>query len=508
MQRLFKGSFKSHWLRYGFVTLVMALLAIGLGRSPALAVTPRHYTELQLPPAPEVTLPDYSRYQLANGMKVYLLEDHELPLVYGSAMIYTGSRLEAGEEAGLASIVGDVMRSGGTQAHPADQLNQLLEQRAASVETSIDITAGAASFSALTEDTEDVIGLFAEVLQQPLFPQDKIDLIKNQWRGSIARRNDNPQNIVDREFQKLIYGADSPYARTVEYSTLDNITRDDVVSFYQQSFQPQNLLLGIVGDFDTEAIKPLLEAQFGDWRTTATVPPATAPAIPPAQLISTRSELAQSQQGGIFFVDQPQLTQSSVQIGHLGGKFDSPDYPALSVMNEVMNGLGGRLVNEVRSRQGLAYSVYAYWSARFDYDGLFVGGGQTRSETTVPFVKATLDEIERIRTTPITDTELARAKDSVLNAFIFNFQTPSQILSRLMRYDYYGYPEDFIFQYQKQVEATTIADVQRAAEANLNPDNIVTLVVGSSAAIDPPLSNLNPDAQVTQIDVTIPRMEG
>ena len=499
------------WLWYGLVTLLMLIGVIATGRSPALAVTPRHYTELELPPAPEVTVPEYTRYDLNNGMAVYLLEDHELPLVYGSAMIRTGSRLESGEEVGLASITGDVMRSGGTQAHPADELNQLLEQRAASVETSIDITAGSASFSALSEDLADVMGLFAEVLQQPAFPQDKIDLLKNQWRGAIARRNDNPQDIVDREFQKLIYGADSPYARTIEYTTLDNISRDDLVSFYQQSFQPQNILLGIVGDFDTEAIKSLIEAQFGEWQPTAYTAPRQQ-VNPNTQLIASRSDktatITQAKVGGVFYIDQPQLTQSSVQVGHLGGRFDGEDYPALSVMNDVLNGLGGRLVNEVRSRQGLAYSVYAFWSPRFDYPGLFVGGGQTRSEATVPFVKSTLAELERIRTSPITEAELNRAKDSVLNAFIFNFQTPSQVLSRIMRYDYYGYPQDFIFQYQNAIQATTIEDVQRAAEENLKPENIVTLVVGSSAAINPPLNSLNPGTEVTQIDVTIPQPQG
>jgi zinc protease len=408
--------------------------------------------------------------------------------------------------------VGDVMRSGGTQTHSADELNQQLEQRAASVETSIDITAGSATFSALSEDLPDVMGLFAEVLQQPAFPQDKIDLSKNQWRGAIARRNDNPSEIADREFQKLIYGAESPYARTVEYTTLNNISRDDLISFYRQSFQPQNVLLGIVGDFDTESIKPLIAERFGKWQPTAYSPPRQ-PLNSLLRLINNNRTTAiptvtQAKAGGVFYVDQPQLTQSSVQIGHLGGRFDNPDYPALSVINGVMNGLGGRLVNEVRSRQGLAYSVYAYWSPRFDYPGVFTGGGQTRSEATVPFIQSTLAEIERIRTAPITEAELARAKDSVLNAFIFNFQTPSQILSRVMRYDYYGYPQNFIFQYQKQIAATTIADVQRAAAANLKPENVVTLVVGSSAAINPPLGSLNPEAQVTQIDVTIPPMGG
>lgn len=504
MQKLQKLNFwqqvqRQKWLKYGLsALLVVGVIVGGFGRSAALAVTPQHYTDLELPPAPEVAVPDYTRYALDNGIQVYLLEDHELPLVYGTATIRTGSRLESTEQTGLASIVGEVMRSGGTETHPADVLNQLLEERAASVETSIDVAAGTASFSSLSEDLEEVFGLFAEVVRQPALPQDKIDLAKNQWQGSIARRNDDPQDIADREFQKLIYGAESPYARTVEYATLASISRQDILDFYQQSFQPQNIYLGIVGDFDPEQMRALVEQQFGDWQPTSTAIAAQTD-VP---------EVAQVKQGGVFLVDQPQLTQSSVQIGHLGGRLDNPDYAALSVMNEVLNGLGGRLVNEVRSRQGLAYSVYAFWSPRFDYPGLFISGGQTRSDATVPFIRSTLAEIERVRTAPVTETELVRAKDSVLNAFIFNFQTPSQVLSRVMRYDYYGYPQDFIFQYQKQVEATTVEQIQQAAQENLKPENLVTLVVGNAAEINPPLSSLSPETQVTQIDITIPQPQG
>jgi zinc protease len=490
-------------LKYSLMMLTVVLLVIGLGRSPALAVTPRHYTELELPPAPELSIPEYSQFELSNGLKVYLLEDHELPLVGGSAMIYTGSRLEPSNKAGLAGIVGTVMRSGGTLAHPADELNQLLEQRAASVETSIDVANGNASFSALSEDLPEVMQLFAEVLRQPAFPQERIDITKNQLRGSIARRNDDPSEIANREFQKLIYGADSPYARTVEYTTLENISREDLLTFYRQTIQPQNVLLGIVGDFDSEAIRPLIEQAFGDWQ---------APAEVQTQLITATTtaaqEVTQVKQGGVFLVNQPQLTQSNVQMGHLGGRLDNADYPAMSVLNGVLNGLGGNLVNEVRSRQGLAYSVYAVWSPRYDYPGLFIGGGQTRSEATVPFIQSTTEQIKAIRTTPVSEEQLARAKDSVLNSFIFNFQTPSQVLARVMRYDYYGYPQDFIFQYQQGVEATTANDVLQAAQANLKPENLVTLVVGNVAEINPSLSTLSPDAQVTQIDVSIPQPQG
>ncbi|HEY9631283.1 MAG TPA: pitrilysin family protein [Coleofasciculaceae cyanobacterium] len=482
-------------LKYGFIVLLTLAIVIW-GRSPALALTPRHYTDLQLPPAPELKIPSYTRFELANGIKVFLLEDHELPLIGGSALINTGERLEPSDKVGLANIVGNVMRSGGTKSHPAEVLNLALEQRAASVETGINTTSGVASFIALTEDLDEVWGLFTEVLRQPAFPQDKIDLAKTQIQGAIARRNDNPEEIAGREFQKLIYGAESPYARTVEYATLENISRSDVLSFYEQYFQPHNILLGIVGDFDSANMKSLITAKLGDWKGGKADGGQPDRAAAPPDL----SPIAQAQSGGVFLVNQPLLTQSSVLIGHLGGKLDDPDYAALSILNEVMNGLGGRLVNTVRSRQALAYSVYAYWSPQFDFPGTFVAGGQTRSSTTVPFIQSTLAEIKKVRDRPITEAELTRAKDSVLNAFIFRFATPSQTLGRFMNYEYYGYPPDFIFRYQKAVEAMTIADIQQAAQTNLKPNQLVTLVVGNADAMQPALSTLGA-GKVTELEV-------
>lgn len=477
-------------LRWLGLLLVTMLFVVAL-RFPAAAAEARHYTELEFPPLPEVKIPKYERYKLDNGMLVYLMEDHELPLVGGTALVRTGDRLEPANEVGLAGMVGEVMRTGGTTEHTGDELNQLLEQRAAAVETGIDTTSGSASFSTLTEDLDLVFDLFAEVIQKPAFPQDKLDLAKTQQAGQIARRNDDPDEIAGREFQKLLYGSDSPYARTVEYETLNNISRDDLVAFYGKYFHPKDMILGIVGDFDPAKMRDRIQEKFGNWKP-ASQPPQ--PDVPPA---------SQAKTGGIFMVNQPQLTQSYVQIGHLGGQLNSPDYPALDVMNQVLNGFGGRLFNEVRSRQGLAYSVYGFWSPRYDYPGVFVAGGQTRSDGTVQFIQAIRSEIEQIRTKPITPEELSYAKDQVLNSFVFNFQDPVQTLSRLMRYEYYGYPEDFLFRYQEGVKATTIEDVQRVAREHLQPDKLVVLVVGNASAIVPPLTNLSPE--VTSIDITIPQ---
>ncbi|MBG1268675.1 insulinase family protein [Nostoc sp. WHI] len=479
-------------LIYVLVAVFVCLL-LTCNFSLAATAEAKHYNELQLAPLPEIKLPKYERFVLQNGLVIYLMEDHELPLVKGTALVRTGSRLEPQQKVGLAGFTGAVMRTGGTKNHSPDELNEILEQRAAEVETNIGEASGTASFDALSEDLETVFELFTQVLRSPVFAQEKLDLAKTQVRGGIARRNDDPDDIASREFEKLIYGKDSPYARTTEYATVDQVSREDLLKFYQQYFHPNNMILGIVGDFNPKKMRLLIEAKFGDWKLNPKIAKPQLPEVSPANA------------GGVFFVNQPQLTQSSVLIGHLGGRFDNPDYPALNVLNEVLNGFGGRLFNELRSRQGLAYSVYGYWSPRYDYPGMFIAGGQTRSDATVQFVKALQAEIKRIQAQRVTAKELTFAKDSTLNSFVFNFQTPRQTLSRLMQYEYYGYPADFLFRYQKAVAATTAVDVQRVAQEYLKPENIVTLVVGNQTAIQPPLTQLA--AKVTPIDVTIPNSQ-
>lgn len=475
------------WLSLALLTVLLSFTV----RLPAVADTPKHYTELEFEPLPEVQLPQYDRYELDNGMVVYLLEDQDLPLISGSAVIRTGSRFEPDNKVGLASLTGAVMRSGGTKSHPPDQLNSILEQKAASVETSISTTSGSASFSTLTEDLDTVFPLFTEVLRQPAFAPDKFAIAKKQQQGGIARRNDDPGDIARREFNKLIYGESSPYARTVEYSTLDGISLTDIQNFYQTYVRPENIILGLVGDFDSDSMIQRVQDAFGSWQVNS-----ASPALEPPNA-------TQKYQDKTFVVDRPKLTQSNILLGHIGGQLDSPDYASLSVLNGVLNGFGGRLFNEVRSRQGLAYSVYGSWSPSYDHDGLFLAGGQTQTNNTVPFIQSIFTEIKKLRTDLVTEKELANAKESILNSFVFNFQNPSQTLSRLMRYEYFDYPEDFIFDYQNKVQKTSQKDVQKVAQKYLQPNQIVTLVVGNKQAINPPLESL--ETEINTLDITIPQ---
>jgi len=441
-----------------FSWLGLALLTVGLSftiRLNAIADTPKHYTELEFEPLSEIQLPEYDRYQLDNGMVVYLLEDRDFPLISGTAIIRTGSRFEPANKVGLAQLTGTVMRSGGTQNHPAADLNLILEQKAASVETGISNSSGSASFNTLTEDLDTVFPLFTEVLRQPAFAPEQF---------AIALK---------------------------EYDTLDNISLQDVNNFYQTYVRPDNIILGIVGDFDTDAMMERVKTAFGNWQAGTSLTAFTPP--------TTRQKYDQ----GIFIIDRPQQTQSNILLGHIGGQFDNPDYPTLSVLNGVLNGFGGRLFNEVRSRQGLAYSVYGSWSPSYDFDGMFIAGGQTQTSNTVPFIKSVVKEIKKLRQNVVSEQELTNAKESILNSFVFNFQNPSQTLSRLMRYEYFDYPENFIFEYQKQVEETTQKDILEAAQEYLQPEQLVTVVVGNVQEINPPLSSL--EQEINLVDVAIPQ---
>ncbi|MCZ2147086.1 MAG: insulinase family protein [Bryobacterales bacterium] len=460
-------------------------------RKSAPAAAARSYKDLKFKSLRELRLPEISNFTMANGMKVYLLENHELPLVRGSLRLHAGNIYDPSDKAGLSDVFGEVMRTGGTKDKTGDQLNELLEGMAASVETDIGETAGTVSFNTLTENTDTVLAIFKDILTQPEFRQEKLDIAKNQYRGVIARRNDNAGGIASREFERLIYGRNTPWGRQMEYATLDSITRQDLINFHHRYFFPANMVLAIQGDFVSSTMREKLEKLFAEWNPreppVPPVPPVTNKAVP-----------------GIYFAEKKDVNQTSFRLGHLGGRFSDKDYPALDVMNDILGGgqFSSRLVQKVRSDLGLAYNVGSAWRAAYDHPGMFLISGGTKSQSTVEALKAIRVQVDRIRDAEVTDEELRIAKESTLNSFVFAFDSPGKVLSRLMTYEYYGYPNDFIFQYQKAVAAVTKADVLRVAKEYLKPEDFVIVAVGKSEDFGTPLSALG--LPVHNIDLTIP----
>ncbi len=472
--------------------LVGLLLTATLGAQTEVrhAIVLPSYKDLKYPPLPPIKPPVPTEVTLSNGMKVFLLEDHELPLIRGTALIRTGNLFDPKGKVGLAGLTGDVLRSGGTASKTGDQIDVELENIAASVESGIGESSGSLSFSCLKENTAQVLGVFKDLLTAPEFRQDRLDLAKTQLRSSISRRNDDAHGIAEREFVNILYGRDNPYGWPMEYSDVDNIQRQDLVNFYHRYYFPANILLEIYGDFSTAEMKAELEKLLGGWK-------ASEPPVPPFPKVTAKPE------PGIFLASKDDVTQTFFGVGHLGGVLNDKDYPALEVAAEILGGsFSSRLFRNVRTEHGWAYNIGAYWGAQYDHPGLFQISGSTQSVHTVDTLKAVQLELNRIRTAEVTDQELQTAKDTVLNGFVFNFDRPSKTLNRLIRYEYFGYPKDFIFQYQKAVAAVSKADVLRVAKQYFRPQDLSYVAVGNPKEFGTPLSALG--LKIEDIDLTIP----
>ena len=469
--------------------VLLAVLGCGLLWIGCAEQAVREYRSLKYPKLGDVEIPEVEQVTLDNGMRLFLLEDHELPLVNLSVRVRTGSIYEPPEKIGLASITGMVMRTGGTTSRTGDELDEQLESIAASVETGIGLNSGSASMSVLKADVDTGLTILADVLMHPAFREDKIQLAKMQHRSSISRRNDYVGSIAGREFEKLIYGPESVYARHTEYATIDNISRDDLVAFHKTFFGSNNMMLAVWGDFDTKEMIEKIEQAFEGWQKVN---------LERLEVPKVQYEFRKT----VNVIRKEDVNQSNIYLGHIGGLMSDPDYFALIVMNKILGGgFTGRLFKNVRSREGLAYSVFGSYSANYDYPGEFYVGCQTKSESTVHAIRAMIREIEKIKESEVTDEELALAKDSFLNSFVFNFDTTGEIVNRLMTYAYYGYPLDFLMKIKENVEKVTKADVLRVARKHLKPDTVQILAVGRPDDFDEPLSTLGP---VNEIDITIP----
>ena len=473
--------------------LLSILLAVvsftSLPQAPAQATT---WKQVPIPPLPAFHPQQPKRIALANGMVIFLQEDHELPLINGSARIRGGSVNEPASKIGLVDIYGEVWRTGGTKSETGDQLDDFLEVRAAKVETGGGQDSTTISFNCLKSDLDDVFRVFADLLENPEFRADKIDIAQKGEFDSISRRNDDPGEIAYRESVKLAYGADNPYARVPEYATVAAVTRQDLLDWHAKYVHPNNIILGISGDFDSAAMEARLRAAFDAW-----------PKGPAAPKNNIQFSPAKS---GYYLILKEDVNQSNINMVALGIMRDNPDYYAVSVFNHAFGGgFSSRLVNDIRTRRGLAYGVGGGIGTNFGHPGILQIDIGTKSQSTVEAIQAAYENIDNLARQPITDEEIQRAKDAILNAFVFRLDSPDKILGERMEYEYYGYPPDWLDKYQAEVQKVTAADVNRVAAKYLHKDQLAVLVVGNTKDFDKPLSSLG---SVKEIDITIPPPPG
>jgi len=453
---------------------------------------PQSWKQVPIPQLPKFSPQEPIRVELSNGLVIFLQPNHELPLIDATARIRGGSRSEPADKIGMLDIYGDVWRTGGTEQRTGDQMDDVLEARAAKVETGSNADSTFLSFSCLKGDFDPVFKMFMELLQHPAFREDKLGLAKDQMNTVIARRNDDTESIAGRESVKLAYGPKNPYAAVAEYSTVAAVTREDLLAWHKQHLSANNIIFGITGDFDPKQMEAALRQAF------ESLPKGEKAEKPKIDFTPAKP--------GLYLVTKTDVNQSDVRMVGLGIDRKNPDYFSLVVMNEILGGgFSSRLFSNLRTKEGLAYSVYGGIGSAWDHPGVTEVGIGTKSATTLQAIQGLWQQLDEMRNSPPTDVELKRAKDNILNSFIFRFDTPGKVLRERMAYEYYGFPADWLEQYRAAIDKVTIADVKRVAEKYIHKDQLAVLVTGNPEEFGKPLSTLG---AVTNVDITIPSAKG
>lgn len=433
----------------------------------------------------EFKLPKTERVMLSNGMILHMLENHELPVVDINATVRIGSAYEPKEMAGLGSLTGAVWRSGGTTSLAPGELDEKLEFIAASIETGIGRRSGTISMSILTRDIDEGLELFADIIMNPAFDEKRFKVAKDGKLEALRRQNDDPTGIARREFTRLLLPS-HPLGLIPTVETVNRITSQDTKKFYKKYIGPENFIIGISGDFDSKVIIARFEELFKDFPKAKVKPPE----IPP---------LPDDVNGGVFLADQ-KISQTVFRSGHFGISRKNPDYYSVRVMNFILGGGGftSRLLQEIRSTKGLAYSVWSYFMGGDSDKGVFLTGGETKAASSFEFISATRDIIRRMIEKGVSDKEIALAKESILNSFIFGFDKDVKIVSKYVWIEYNDLPPDYLETFRDNIQNVTRSDIKKAAKKYLHPDEMIILAVGDKSLIGEDLGKIGP---LTVIDL-------
>ena len=467
----------------------VALCAVAFAPAALNAQQNKPWEKIPIPRLHDFKPQRPKRIELKNGIVIFLQEDHELPFVSGSVLIPGGARDEDPAKTGLVDLYGQTWRTSGTAKLDGDKLDDLLEAKAAHIETGGGEDSTSLEWDSLKGDADQVFSLALELLLHPKFSAEKLGLARQQLATGIVRRNDDEGEIAGRESAKLVYGPNSPYTREPELATIGAVTLDDLKAWHDRTLGGK-LIVGVSGDFDAAAMEAKLRGAFE--------------ALPPCKANAERHEKFAGPKPGISFIDKRDVNQSNVEIVGLGTDRHNPDVPTLALMNDILGGgFSSRLIQKVRTEMGLAYAVGGGYGFAYDHPATFHVMVLTKSASTVDATKAALAEIAGLTANNFTADELGRAKDNILNSFLFRYDTRDKVLAERVRLEFYGYPADYLETYKTALEKVTLADLNAAAKKYIHPEKLAVLVVGNGPEIKPGLEELKL-GPVQTVDITIP----
>ncbi|MFH1690210.1 MAG: pitrilysin family protein [Candidatus Eisenbacteria bacterium] len=467
---------------------LVLLVAVSIAGGPAWAAKVKHPSKLKYPKL-ELTTPEYDELTFENGMTGFLIEDHEVPVVNMTMILGTGR--PAMDKVGLGGLAAWTIRNGGSENWPGDRINEELEFVDAYVEVGGPAGGGgmmgrgggggdgrstSVSVNCLKKDLPLCLEIMAELLVNPAFPEEKIELRRETMLENIRRENDEPRGIAGREFGKILYG-DHPMAWQVTEKTANAILRDDLVAYHQAFFHPNNAIIGISGDVTKDEIMGLLDEALAGWEQADVV-------------IEPEPELPLTFVPSVNYV-RKNIDQGVIMIGHLGLNSRDESRPAVQIVNFVLGGgsFTSRITQKVRTDEGLAYAAYSRYSHDPWTYGTFVASSQTRSDATARAASLISDLIAEMQADGPSEEEFENARDAYLNKQVFEYDSKAAVVQRLVQLKWQGRPLDTSERDIEAIENLTLDDVKAAAAEYLHPDGLVMLFVGDQEQFEQPLSN-------------------
>ena len=409
------------------------------------------------------------RSVLDNGVVLLTSEQKALPIVSIEMLMDSGSRYDPLNDEGVANLTARLLTYG-TKRRSALQISETLDFIGASLSASCGQDLASVSLNILKKDLPTGLELLADVLTSSTFPQEEIDRQKQSVIASIRAREESPGDIAQRRFAAALY-PESPYGRPVEgnEASVKAVSQASLREFYQRYYRPNRAIIAVVGDISHDEMAQALEKFFHSWNKGEPSGKAGSPSkLGPAQMIRVNKD----------------LTQANIILGHDGVGRENPDYYAIQVMNYILAGGGfsSRAMDSIRNARGLAYSVYSYFSAERNR-GTFELVMQTKNETAQEAIRIAQGEIRRIREQPVTEQELNDAKDYLVGSFPLRLDTNRRVASFLAQVEYYQLGLDYPERYPDLIRKVTREDVERVAKRYLDPDKLITVVVGNQKKI-------------------------
>jgi zinc protease len=350
----------------------------------------------------------------------------------------------------------------------ANDISEAIEYVGGSLSTGGSTDYATANLKVLKKDLDTGFSLLAKVLTKPAFDQAEVDRLSKAIKAGIIRSEQEPESVASKAFAKAVYGADNPYGRPVEgtVESIDKLTRDDIQTFHDKYYAPNNCIMAVVGDISAAEAKKLISIYFAEWKKKE----SAAPVIPSTPLPN-----------GVQMVQiDREITQANILMGHPGINRENPDYYRLYVMNYILGGGGfaSRILDKIRDDMGLAYSAYSYFGAN-KYQGSYMVGLETKNQSAKTAIDETLKIIDNIRKEPVTDKELQDAKDYITGSFPRKMDTNSKIAELLAQVEFYNLGLNYFEMYEREITKVTKEDILDAAKKYLHPDNIYIIEVAN-----------------------------